>query len=67
MNDNRILQKTVKGLLKKGYPVDNTIMADIRKTIRRDHKFEKKHPYYILWLVRDYGFYIGMTREGEKI
>lgn len=61
MKDRRIEQKVIKGLMKRGYQPDSATMADIRRTIARESQINKHHPYYILGLVCDYGFYIGMT------
>lgn len=60
MKDSKIIKKTIKGLLKRGYTPDGTILADIRKTVSRDSKSNKRDPYYILGLVCDYGFYMGV-------
>ena len=63
MRDDKIFHKTVKRLLKRGYWPDKDVMKDIRKTIAFSYPGEKKHPYFILGLVCDYGFYIGVTSE----
>lgn len=63
MNNDRIIHKTINGLLKRGYTPDKAIIADIKKTVTRDSNINKKDPYYILALVCDYGFLIGMNRE----
>lgn len=63
MKDRQIEHKVIKGLLKRGYQLDKTVLDDIRKTIARE-SMDKYQPYYILGLVCDYGFYIGMIREG---
>lgn len=63
MKDNKILHKTVKGLLKRGYFPNPDLIREIQSTIKNDNTFNKHHPYYILSLVCDYGFYIGITRE----
>ena len=63
MLDDRIFHKTVNGLLKRGYRPDKAVMNDIRKTIASSYPEEKEHPYFILGLVCDYGFLIGITTE----
>lgn len=63
MRDNRIIHKTINGLIKRGYMPDKAIIADIKKAVDCDSNINKKDPYYILGLVCDYGFLIGMNRE----
>lgn len=60
MKDKRIEQKVIKGLLKQGYQPDKDVLEDIRKIINREPISNKRDPYFILGLVCDYGFYIGM-------
>lgn len=59
MNDTQIEHKVIKGLLKRGYQLDKAVFEDIRKTISREST-DKYQPYYILGLVCDYGFYLGV-------
>lgn len=63
MNDRRIAQKVIKGLMRNGYTPDKFILDDIRKTISTELSVEKQKPYYILGLVCDYGFLIGVTTK----
>lgn len=62
MENRRIEQKVIKGLLKRGYTPDKEVLEDLHKTIVFDSVHEKHAPYYILGLVCDYGFLIGMTQ-----
>lgn len=59
MKDRQIEHKVINGLLKQGYQPDKAVLEDIRKTIVREST-DKYHPYYILGLVCDYGFYLGV-------
>lgn len=64
MKDEKIIHKVINGLLKRGYNVSEWIIKDIRHCVAADLDNEKRHPYYILSLVCDYGFYIGMRETG---
>lgn len=59
MKDRQIEHKVINGLLKQGYQPDKAVLEDIRKTIVRE-SIDKYHPYYILGLVCDYSFYLGV-------
>lgn len=59
MKDKRIEQKVIKGLIKRGYQPDDEVIKDIRKTIASE-PIEKFRSDFILGLVCDYGFYLGL-------
>ena len=67
MKDSKIIKKTIKGLLKRGYKPDKVVIMDIYKTVAQDSDFNKRDPYYILNLVCDYGFYLGMQKTQIRI
>lgn len=68
MKDRRIEQKVIKGLLKRGYVPNKRVLDDLHKTVAYDSVHEKQHaPYYILGLICDYGFYLGMRGSEIKI
>ena len=67
MKDSKIIKKTINGLLKRGYTPSDTVILDIHKTVNSDCKSNKSDPYYILGLVCDYGFYLGMQGSDIKI
>ena len=67
MKDGKIIKKTIKGLLKRGYVPNKTVVTDIHKTVKNDTKSNKSDPYYILGLVCDYGFYLGMQETQIRI
>lgn len=60
MKNRRIEHKVIKGLLKRGYTPNKRVLEDLHKTVAYDSVHEKHAPYYILGLVCDYGFFIGM-------
>lgn len=60
MKDRKIRNKVIKGLLKQGYYPDLMVIKDMEKVIARDSKSDKRDTYYILALVCDYGFYLGL-------
>lgn len=67
MKNRRIEHKVIKGLLKRGYTPNKRVLEDLHKTIVYDSIYEKRAPYYILGLVCDYGFYIGMHGSGINL
>lgn len=66
MKDRQIEHKVIKGLLKQGYQPDKAVLDDLRMTIAREST-DKYHPNYILGLVCDYGFYLGLNDAPFKV
>lgn len=67
MKDGKIIKKTIKGLLKRGYKPDKVVITDIYKSVEQDSISSKRDPDYILGLVCDYGFYLGMQETQIRI
>ena len=63
MKDTRIIHKVVNDLHKNGYSVNSSIISDIQQTVARDTIYNKRRTDYILGLVCDFGFFIGMTGD----